>query len=101
MKLNAKIVCADGFIMSVQAHETAYCTPRQTKAQRYSEVEVGFPSEREDMLIEYAEDPRSPTETVYAWVPSNVVSLVIAKHGGMIAGELPPGIPRLAAKGAK
>ena len=97
MKLNRTIKCADGFRMSVQASETAYCTPRRTNASRYSAVEVGFPSSREDLLIDYAVDPGSPTETVYAWVPSDVVSLVIAKHGGIVEGQLPPGIPHLEA----
>jgi hypothetical protein len=60
-------------------------------------VEVGFPNESEDLLLEYAEDPDSPTETVYPYVPTTVVSLVIAKHGGMIEGEVPAGIPILGA----
>jgi hypothetical protein len=97
VKLNTKIVCADGFSMSVQASGTAYCTPRKSGAARYSEVEVGFPSSREDLLLEYAEDRGNPTETIYGWVPANIVSLVIAKHGGIVEGQLPPGVPRLRA----
>jgi len=96
-KLNAKVVCADGFAMSVQASESAYCDPRENNAEHYTEVEVGFPSIKEPLLMEWAEDPRRPTDTVYAWVPCERVSLVIAKHGGMVSGELPPGIPRLEA----
>jgi hypothetical protein len=81
--------------MSVQASGTAYCTPRKTGAVRYSEVEIGFPSSREDLLLEYAEDQGNPTETVYGWVPTNIVSLVIAKHGGIVEGQLPDGVPYL------
>ena len=95
MKLNTKIICADGFSMSVQASGTAYCTPRKTGAVRYSEVEIGFPSSREDLLLEYAEDQGNPTETIYGWVPANIVSLVIVKHGGIVEGQLPAGVPYL------
>ena len=95
MKLNAKIVCADGFSMSIQASETAYCAPRMTGAARYSKVEVGFPSSREDLLLEYAEDRGNPTETIYGFVPANIVSLVIVKHGGIVEGQLPAGMPYL------
>ena len=97
MKLNKAITCADGFEMSVQAHSGGYCTPRIDNADRYTAVEVGFPSEVEELLLEYCEDPDKPTETVYGWVPSQTVSLVIAKHGGVVSGELPPGIPYLPA----
>ena len=95
MKLNTKIICADGFSMSVQASETAYCAPRMTGADRYSKVEVGFPSSREDLLLEYAEDRGNPTETIYGYVPANIVSLVIVKHGGIVEGQLPAGVPYL------
>jgi len=47
--------------------------------------------------LEYAENGDRPTETVYAYVPASLVTLVIAKHGGMVSGELPPGIPYLRA----
>lgn len=95
--INKAVVCADGFSMSVQGHEGAYCHPRINNAEKYTEVEVGFPSEREELLMEWAESPNRPTETVYAWVPITVVRDVIAKHGGIVQGELPPGIPYLEA----
>ena len=96
-KLNEKIVCADGFEMSVQAHSGGYCTPRIDNAERYTAVEVGFPSQIDELLLQYAEDEGNPTETVYGWVPSQTVSLVIAKHGGIVSGSLPAGIPYLPA----
>ena len=98
LKMNKKVVCKDGFTMSVQAGETQYCYPRETGADRYTEVEIGFPNEPEDLLLEFAEDGDRPTETVYAYVPASLVTLVIAKHGGMVSGELPPGIPYLRAQ---
>tara|TARA_B110000438_G_scaffold285610_1_gene315889 strand:- start:41 stop:301 length:261 start_codon:yes stop_codon:yes gene_type:complete len=81
--------------MSVQAHEGSYCTPRVNNADFYTEAEVGFPSERESMLMEYCESPDTPTDTVYGWVPRQVIINVIAKHGGMVEGGLPAGFPLL------
>ena len=97
MTRNEQVVCADGFNMSVQANNSAYCSPRTTGADRYEAVEVGFPSEREELLMPFAEDADVPTRTVYGWVPSNTVALVCAKHGGVVSGELPAGVPRLIA----
>ena len=93
-KLNSSVVCADGFRMSVQANGTAYCDPRDD-AGPYTQVEIGFPNREEPMLKQWAEDPSDLTGTVYAWVPRQVVLNVIAKHGGMVDGELPNGIPNL------
>ena len=82
--------CADGFNMSVQASKGCYCIPKANgKKTVYSAVEIGYPSEREALLDEYAEDKERYTETVYSWVPSQLVALIIAKHGGMVSGELP------------
>jgi|TARA_R110000824_G_scaffold6070_4_gene27924 hypothetical protein len=89
---NRQVVCGDGFKMSVQAHHGSYCTPRISGADKYTEVEVGFPSALEEMLMEYAEEPDKPTQTVYAYVPVQVVTNVIAKHGGIVDGEIPRGV---------
>ena len=91
------IVCADGFSMSVQAHNGAYCSPRINNAERYDEVEVGFPSSMEPLLMEWCEDKEYPTRTVYGYVPAQVVVNVIAKHGGVVEGEVPAGVPLLRA----
>ena len=47
-----RLHCNDGFSMSVQAHYGAYYSPRTdpTDTGYYFEVEVGFPSEREELL---------------------------------------------------
>ena len=87
--LNDRIVCKDGFTMSVQANQQAYCTPRITDAETYTEVEIGFPSEREELIMDWAELHDRPTETVYAYVPVSVVTNVIAKHGGIVSGAFP------------
>ena len=95
---NRQVVCADGFTMSVQAHDGAYCTPRMSGAPVYTHVEVGFPSKREDLLMEYAEEPDRPTQTVYGYVPVQVVTNVLAKHGGIVDGEIPRGVAPIPAK---
>jgi len=61
-------------------------------ADRYEEVEVGFPSEREELIMQYAEEPDVPTQTVYGYVPVQVVTNVLAKHGGIVDGEIPKGV---------
>ena len=89
MNLNATVECADGFRMSVQASKHHYCSPRTDDAV-YHCVEVGFPSEHECELMPFAEEPDTPTDTVYSYVPATVIHSVIEKHGGMVKGELPP-----------
>ena len=80
-ELTPAVVCSDGFRMSVQASEYAYCYPRENTGPHY-EFEVGFPSEKEELLMEWAETPEAPTETVYGYVPADVIDEVIKKHGG-------------------
>ena len=96
-KMYERITCEDGFSMSVQAGEHAYCSPRVNAASRYSEVEVGYPSGPEPLLEKYAEDPEATVcsesgtvDTVYGWVPASTIREVVEKHGGLKSGELPP-----------
>jgi len=84
------IVCADGFEMSVQVGFSLYSTPKKV-AKRYSAVEIGFPSEHEPLIEEYAEtfykddgeDVTDYTDTVYPYVPVRIVDKVLKKHGGI------------------
>ena len=69
--------------------------PRVDNASAYEEVEIGFPSDYESLIAKYAEDKEDYTGTVYGFVPSDVVTLVCIKHGGVVSGDLPPGIPYL------
>jgi hypothetical protein len=79
--LAKRIVCSDGFNLSVQATHGAYCTPRQNIGPWW-EVEVGFPSAKPDLIMEYAEDSDRPTDTVYGYVPIELVQQLIEQHGG-------------------
>ena len=89
---NKRIECADGFSMSVQASSFNYCEPRINNAKAYTAVEVGYPSDYESMLATWAENPDNYTRTVYPFVPVQVIVDVCAKHGGVVAGDLPPGV---------
>ena len=84
------IICSDGFSMSVQVGYSLYSTPKKV-AKRYSAVEIGYPSEPEELIKEWAElipffhEDEEPdyTDTVYPYVPVKIVDKVLKKHGGI------------------
>ena len=81
-----QIVCSDGFKMSVQVGPHLYSEPKKV-AKRYSNVEIGFPSDHEPLIEKWAEnlfeDIPDFTNTVYPYVPVKVVNQVLKKHGGI------------------
>lgn len=77
-----KIVCRDGFAVSVQASGLHYCTPRDNDGP-YTEVELGYPSEPVEAWRDFAEDPDRPTTTVYPCVPIELVVRGLDQHGGI------------------
>ncbi len=79
--LAERIECADGFSLSVQANRGAYCRPR-TNIATWAEVEVGYPSQKPTKFLSFAEDPDQPCETVYGYVPVELVVEEINLHGG-------------------
>lgn len=108
-KVRPRIVCNDGYSVSVQVSEHSYCAPRYTQWQNedgwqvvngaywgssetprnfetdnftpYESVELGFPSEEDELINEYAEGD-DYTDTVYGYVPVDIVEKLIEKHGG-------------------
>lgn len=83
--------CADGFEISVQASAHHYCAPKENGAFPYLSVEVGYPSEKEEDLMDYImmnyleEKPAgTPTNSVYPFVPVETVNRVLAKHGWIV-----------------
>jgi len=81
-----RLICADGYNVSVQASEFHYCSPRTYMPDgAYSAWELGFPTAHDELLDNYAEEPGNPTETVYGWVPTEIVDALIARHGGLSA----------------
>jgi len=87
---NPRIVCRDGSSISVQARESAYCTPRSDHGP-YSTVECGFPNREPWTLKEFAElcGTDDYTQTVYSYVPVDLVMHELDLHGGIVEGRLP------------
>lgn len=71
--------------MSVQASERHYSTPRDNKGP-WTHFEVGFPTQREPLLLPYLEPSLlsgpDPEKSVYPYVPADIVDKVIFLHGG-------------------
>ncbi len=82
LELLPRVECADGFAMSVQASHTHYCSPRDSRGP-WSSVEVGYPSAKVDGFMPYIDgDESAPTDTVYGYVPIDIVAQAIVDHGG-------------------
>ena len=80
----ARVKCADGFNISIQASELTYCTPRSNYGP-WIEVECGFPSAPMPDLIDYCEaGDRDATKTVWGYTPIKRVAEVLASHGGIL-----------------
>ena len=80
-----KIVCNDGFSVSFQISIGNYCgTENGYRKLGYSwkEVEFGFPSEEEELLLPYSECEESTINSV-GCVPIEVAQQVVDKHGGI------------------
>ena len=94
---NPRITCKDGFSISVQGSSFSYATPRvDNPPNGYTHVECGFPSTtpKTAELRGYAEgfgydDDLDYTETVYGYVPVEVVEAELDAHGGILDGCLP------------
>ena len=80
------VVCKDGFTMSVQASGVHHCSPKRIlKNGKYSSFEIGFPSAKESLIMGWIDDDNAdPTQTVYGYVPTEVIDAVIEKHGGLV-----------------
>lgn len=77
-----RIICKDGFSLSIQGSSYHYCEPRET-AEWFKSVEIGYPSHEEPDIAIYAEEPNELTNTVYGYVPVSIAQSVIDKHGGI------------------
>ena len=81
MSYYTPIICLDGFAMSVQASSKHYSHPREDGLKVYTHYEVGFPSEQPTYFADYADQP-DYTNTVYPWVPVELIVAEINYHGG-------------------
>jgi hypothetical protein len=73
------LVCLDGFTVSVQASLGHYCSPQNNEGP-YFTFELGFPSEKQEELMSYAEDETDPTGTVYSQVPLSIILSILNQH---------------------
>lgn len=79
-----RIICNDGFSMSVQANGGAYSQPKDIiENGEYKTAEIGYPSGEESLISDYAEDEKHLTETVYGYVPISIIDEVLEKHWGI------------------
>lgn len=79
-----RIHCPDGYNVSIQANYGAYCEPRiDDSPDGYAKVELGYPSSIDEEFKPYAEDKDDWSNTVYAYVPVDIVNKVIERHGGI------------------
>lgn len=89
MYRNRVCITSDGILISIQCGEGFYSNPRASFPLEsewlaiYDTFEIGFPSQKIEELMEYAEQPEFPTDTVYAYVPREIVEKFIADHGGI------------------
>lgn len=80
-----RLYCNDGYSISVQASSFHYCKPRLNGIRDYESVELGFPSTEDELINEYAENDSIYTQTIYGYVPIEIVEKLINKHGGIKA----------------
>lgn len=79
------IFAKDGFFVSLQISRRNYCTSNEGYQQlghTMIDVEFGFPSEYEELLEIYAEQPESLLTSV-GRVPVSVMETIFEKHGGI------------------
>lgn len=79
-----RLYCNDGFSISVKSGKYYHSVPK-TENGPWSAFELGYPTlHPSDELLEFAEDPIHPLNTIYSYVPEWVVLNEFALHGGLI-----------------
>lgn len=80
-----KVYAVDGWSVSLQINHGNYCSSvngYRKLGHTMVEVEFGFPSDSDDRLKPYAEDPEDIKGTV-GNVPVSVMEEIFASHGGI------------------
>ena len=78
--LNKRYSITDELDISIQANEFAYCRPRENLQSYtdYYEFELGFPNfDPPTYIMKYVEDPEYPQDTVYGYVPFELIQKMI------------------------
>lgn len=76
--INPHIVCKNGAKLSIQANESAYCTPRENEGP-YTHFEVKV----YDAITPESWSEYHDWNSVYAYVPVELINEFIALHGGI------------------
>lgn len=79
-----KIVCNDGFEISFQIHNFAYCSSNNghQKFGKIKTLEWGYPSEDHNLLLDSAEDKSDIINTV-GKIDIDLAEKLIENHGGI------------------
>ncbi len=77
-----RVVCQDGFDVSIKCDRFRYCSPRETLNgfDLYESLEINT-SEHVEELHSY-QDGSNP---YYAYVPIDTVEALLEKHGGIVS----------------
>lgn len=81
-----RVICADGFSISIQVNKGNYCESENGTREfgtEWKSVEWGFPSEEIDPVKYNAEDESNTMGTVGGYVKMSVMEELIAEHGGI------------------
>lgn len=83
--MTKRVELNSGLTLSIQASDHHYCEPRKNLDDKsgYSMFEIGFPSTEIDLISHLAEEQSDLTETVYPYVPREIVETVISDNGGI------------------
>ena len=80
-RYGGRFFCRDGFSVSVVwGYGTNSGVGRNGDIESY---ELGYPSSADSLIAEFAEDSSDPTNTIYGWVPADIVQQLIQSHGGL------------------
>ena len=78
------ILCNDGETASIQASCANYSTPKKCGVDIYDNIEAGFPSVYPPQSwMKYCEDSTDPLNTVYPFMPAQLVWEFVQEHGGL------------------
>jgi hypothetical protein len=76
LRKRIRIVCLDGFVVSIQAGKSIFCQPRNNQGP-YSSLEIYFLGADHPELEKY-----SNGNGVYGFVPVEAIRTLIDAHGG-------------------
>lgn len=85
-KVRPRVKCRDGYTVSVQAGYGLYSKPRRFSTY-FSHVELGYPTKDDEELRPYAENQDNLTDSVYYYVPVELVDFILNKHGGIESAD--------------